>query len=407
MRADQRRRMVVLATFLVFLVSPVAGQDGSDEGPGSEVGDSLRDVFDELRGSFWDDLPVEWDQGLYWQLGRVQVQLGGRLHLDAASLEGGTEDEVRRARLGLRGRVSERVSFGFEYDLDGERVQSGYLEIAPVAGAFDLQLGRLRQPLGLEGSTSSNYGTFPERSSVDVLAPGYADGVLAYGRLRERRVTWELGIFENADERGPREAKTRLDFAGRLTHLPWRRHSGERLLHLGLNVGLRQPERGGLRLRHGPEVDLAEDLVDTGRFAADRVWLAGIEAALVQGPWSLQAEAATSRVATPDRGTLGFTAWSVETSWFATGEHRLYNRGRGRFLGVVPGRPWGALQLAARVSALDLDDGGIAGGRLETLTVGVNWVIAWNLRVMLHQVFADSTLEGREQVLVLRLQIHV
>ncbi len=55
---------------------------------------------------------------------------------------------------------------------------------------------------------------------------------------------------------------------------------------------------------------------------------------------------------------------------------------------------WGAWEVAARLSYLDLNDGPIRGGEELNFTVGLNWYLRSNLRVMVNYVRAN--LKDRE-----------
>ena len=79
-----------------------------------------------------------------------------------------------------------------------------------------------------------------------------------------------------------------------------------------------------------------------------------------------------------------------------TGERRAYDAAQALFRRLVPEQPLrlcggglGALELAARVSWLDLSDAGLRGGRMLAVTVGPAWT--WNrwVRVLAGYVFAD------------------
>jgi len=65
-----------------------------------------------------------------------------------------------------------------------------------------------------------------------------------------------------------------------------------------------------------------------------------------------------------------------------TGETIPYNKSNGVFGRITPTNNFeksggiGALELLGRVSHLDLNDAGVAGGRLTNFTVGCNWY--WN-----------------------------
>jgi phosphate-selective porin OprO/OprP len=108
------------------------------------------------------------------------------------------------------------------------------------------------------------------------------------------------------------------------------------------------------------------------------------------------------------REPLRFGGGYVYASWFLTGESRRY-RG-GRFRGVRPQGRFGAWELAARYSVVDLGDGMVEGGRERNLTLGLNvYPVAWG-RVMLDYVHAraDGVAGGQGEsadVLQGRLQV--
>ena len=95
-----------------------------------------------------------------------------------------------------------------------------------------------------------------------------------------------------------------------------------------------------------------------------------------------------------------FSGFYVYGSYFLTGENRRYNTKSGSFDMVKPkknfkwGESLGAIELAARYSALDLADEDISGGRLQDTTVGVNWYLNPNMRIMLNYVHSEADVRG-------------
>ena len=79
----------------------------------------------------------------------------------------------------------------------------------------------------------------------------------------------------------------------------------------------------------------------------------------------------------------------------------MYSPLRGRFTGVVPKhnfhpfrKQYGAWELGARVSYLDLNDGPIRGGEELNFTAGINWYLRQNVRMMFNYIHA--TVKDRE-----------
>jgi len=92
-----------------------------------------------------------------------------------------------------------------------------------------------------------------------------------------------------------------------------------------------------------------------------------------------------------------------------TGQGFEYNRTIGAIRGVAlrPGRM--ALEAAARLSVLDLNSGAFRGGVARDVTLGVNWYLSRNYRVMANYVRSETlalpTTPGRSaRVFAVRLQ---
>ena len=104
-------------------------------------------------------------------------------------------------------------------------------------------------------------------------------------------------------------------------------------------------------------------------------------------------------------------------NWFRiefTGEHRIYGRNAGAFGRVVPLNPvngedgnLGALQVAARVSYLDLNDGDIRGGQQLNTTFALNWYLTRNLRLGFNYIYGHVMGQGDVNVLQVRFQLHL
>jgi phosphate-selective porin OprO/OprP len=122
-----------------------------------------------------------------------------------------------------------------------------------------------------------------------------------------------------------------------------------------------------------------------------------VEAAANYGPLLVQGEYYFYNV---DRAlglsSLRFNGGYAEAGWVITGESRAYHGGRAAYFGVVPEDPfslagggWGAWEIAARYSMVNLNDrlgflDGVAGGKQSIITAGLNWYVNRNIRFMLN-----------------------
>ncbi len=68
-------------------------------------------------------------------------------------------------------------------------------------------------------------------------------------------------------------------------------------------------------------------------------------------------------------------------------------------------RTWGAWEVAARFSYLDLDDGSIRGGNLNDVTLGLNWYVSPRIRVMANFVRAHLRNNVTANLFQMRFQI--
>ncbi len=199
-------------------------------------------------------------------------------------------------------------------------------------------------------------------------------------------------------------------------------------MHLGLSYSHQFRQSFGLRYRQRPEAHLADRIVDTRNpittldIPTDDIDLLNPEFAWVWGPLAFQAEYMHSFV-NGEAGNDDTDFWGAtgEVSYFLTGEHRNYELGKGRFGRVKPKEnfssrqgTWGAWQVAARFSYLDLNDEFVEGGKLWDVTAGLNWYPFPNARVMLNYIHSrvedrltspDPDLDSDADIAQLRFQI--
>ena len=140
------------------------------------------------------------------------------------------------------------------------------------------------------------------------------------------------------------------------------------------------------------------EYIDTGPLLSDGNAILGAEIAWVHGPLSLQSEIKSSwlELIGGDR----VKAWGAyaQVGYFLTGEHRVYKKKSAVFTRVKPANSfdpaqgkWGAFEVAARYSYINLNDKGatLNGGEQQDLTLGLTWHVFSNVKMMANYVHAD------------------
>jgi phosphate-selective porin OprO/OprP len=164
----------------------------------------------------------------------------------------------------------------------------------------------------------------------------------------------------------------------------------------------RQSFTAAIQIRAAPEAALIGSyFADTGVFNADAAALLALEFARVMGPWSIQGELMSGNCRAASLGNPRLSGGHVFVSHVLSGKHRLYEPSEGIFDGVVPAQDfsmadgtWGAFEVALRLSTLDLDSQGLAGGRQRDLRAGLNWNLNPSTRLMFNHVRVLVTSRG-------------
>ena len=322
--------------------------------------------------------------------------------------------EFRRARLYIQGTMYDHIIYKAQYDFAGGDAdfKDVYLGLRNIPHVGTIKVGQFKEPFSLEELTSSNYITFLERSLPNVFAPGRSTGIMATNTAFDDRMTWAGGYFRDSDDFGDEASDEEYVLTGRVTALPIYQDRGRMLLHLGAAGRTRQIGDDEARFQARPEIHKSQRFIDTGTFDAKNETSFGAEAALVCGSGSLQAEYMRHMVDTPGSTDPWFDGFYVLGSYFLTGEHRPYSTSAGAFSAVKPRNnfsmsegTWGAWELAARYSQADLNDSGITGGELRNTTMGLNWYLNPNVRLMANWVHAYRKTVGDGDLFGMRFQV--
>jgi phosphate-selective porin OprO/OprP len=318
------------------------------------------------------------------------VKIGGRIQVDSAwydedGSEMGNGTELRRARIHIQGYMFRDWGYKFSYDFTGTG-KGGIKDALISYNGFDhvqLKVGSFKDPFMLQEQTSSKYITFTERSLLDIFASGRHIGFTA--ATKHKHWTATAGFFGDSASTAIKGKDEGWSASGRLTYAPINEKT--RVIHLGVASDYREVgDEGKVRFKQQPETHISgTNIVDTGVIEfADNTLKVGAELAIVEGPFSLQSEYIWTRVDREHGGAdLDYDGWYAQAGYFLTGESRRYKQGK--FGGVSPksvvGRGgFGAWQLAARYSSIDLNNRDVDGGEADSVTVGINWFPTPTLR---------------------------
>jgi phosphate-selective porin OprO/OprP len=366
--------------------------------------------------------------------GKFKVALRSVMQFDAAHYsvsprtaanDLGSGTNFRRARLGLDGTAFKDWNYAIWAEFGGSggeaaSLNQAYLEYAGfkpfgLAEPLRLRIGAWATPAGLEDATSNTESLFLERATVAELVRNFAggDGRTGVGATLRGQRWYASALLSGKVVGTPAAAEfdQQSGYAVRVAFNPIK--GADYDVHLGANLqSILNPadttagpvSARAVRLQERPELRVSGiRLVDTGAISSDGLTAYGLEAGgsfksfYAAGEW-YKIDVNRQGVSAFDPS---FSGWYVQGAWTITGERHAWSNANGGFTGVKPGKPfdrskgtWGALEVAARYSVLDLNDregvfgsatpvGGVRGGEQKVTTVGLNWYPNTTVRFLL------------------------
>ncbi len=427
-----KNRLAIRLILVLFLAIPhvaAASEETSEESEGVETENeaAASEVEDDLEFLQWEedyratvirtrlgeaDIKLSTYRGLELKWRDFTAHVGGKIFVDWAHYFedkndlGANKIGLRALSLFAEGMLTKTWAYKFAGDLfsNGGQSKSGggialssfyvrYLGFDPTLLTYGVQT----EPFSLEAATGNLDITFMERALPNALAPGDTLGIKA-STYRER---WSLqgGFFGGQVGSAKDQGDQGLGLSGRVTALPIQSDLPIRtdfdLLHVGVSASIRNIKSNEeVSFRYRPESGLTDvRFVNTGVIeGADTISRFGLEVAAQRGPYALQGEYMRADVG---RGSgfpdVHFNGWYISANWFLTGEQRRYIRNGGYFGGAKnPTHKYGAIALAARYSTIVLNSRDIRGGEENNVTLGVNWYVNEQMRVMVNYIFVDT-----------------
>ncbi len=336
-------------------------------------------------------------EGIVVQTYDVRLTLGGRIHLDAVASDDDVtaiEDEMNLRRLRVDATVDVGDDWTAKFDADIGGISTGLRNVWLAYKGIDdvtLRVGNLTTPFSGERQKSSNHLKFLERSLAAALAPGFrAGGAVTYsGDNIALTAAYVENPIDADDDRQPREDGN--SFVGKIVWAP-RKERG-RTVFVAAAIDRRDLNAGAeTRVRSTPEFGLSfARLVDTGNLDDVKSYVnLAIEAGYADGPFAINGQYLRRFNNAAALGDPEFSGGSIEAAYVLTGERQRFNLASGSFGAVRPTGKWGAVEIAARVSFLDLEDGSVTGGTEKNFTAGANWYIGRNIKIALNYIHAEA-----------------
>ncbi|MEO8497137.1 MAG: porin [Planctomycetota bacterium] len=358
------------------------------------------------------------DSGFYNQDAVNQATLG--------NIQDGTG--FRRARLAATGNLTENSSYMMEFDF--AQAQARFVDVwmqfkqTPVG---NIRIGRFRQPFGMSELTSIREIPFLERPTLFAFSPFRQTGIMLFDTALDERMTWAASGYRYlSDNFGNVYGDSGgYGVATRLTALPID-YGDSGLVHVGFDYSYNDPARNLVQYASqneffvGQQPDLGPSglsvlpivtvppFVNTGVMPVSRTNLFNVEGAASWGRFLVQSEASWAQVQLLDGTTNTFPAAYAHLRYVLTGEVIPYNRQNGVFGRIKPAQPvdfwcghWGAWEVAARASYIDLNGTGLPGPgrRLTDATLGLNWYLSDHTKFQFNYIHAqlnDPVLGGSQ-----------
>lgn len=368
---------------------------------------------------------------------RGYLQSDGRFFVDDGADKAVDTFALRRARVILDGTLGKQFEYRVAPDFGGGKaeLQDGYLDYKR-SNAFNVRLGRTKVPFGIERLQSSAETLFNEPGLSTALTPNYDVGILPYGTLAAGTIEYALGVFNGGPDGASVDADANdgKDVAARLFVTPFKNGAVTALSGLSFGIAGTFGDQEGTATAPGlPSIKSSGQQglfgYKTSTNAADTAVADGARTRLAPqvyytvGPFGLLGEYVISEQEVANgKGSddVSNEAWQLAASYVLTGESPSLK-------GVKPLSPfnpaaggWGAVELAARVGGLEVDDAAFAGGyadRKKSVSaasnagVGLNWYLTGNAKLVLdyeRTAFTDGDKAGDrpdEQVVIVRAQV--
>jgi phosphate-selective porin OprO and OprP len=352
---------------------------------------------------------------------RGYAQADARAFVGGEDIKGNDTFLLRRVRPIFEGAVWKQFEYRLLLDFgsgitsgNGNNgfLQDGYVNFHRWDEA-QLQLGKFKEPVGLERLQSGANLLFIERGLPMQLVPNRDVGAQLHGQLWDKTVSYAIGVFNGVEDGGSGDIETTddgKDIAARLFVHPFGRTQFQPLQNLGIGIAATHGDRTGalrnystagqqtwFRWRTGAGTAAAPNVTadgETTRFAPQAYYYWGPFG--IFGEYVASSHDVTRVGATTTDAKFRNTAWQAAASWFLTGEKNSFGTVTPLKPFTLGGEGWGAIELAGRIGNLSLDDDifpdyatAASAREVREWGVGVNWHLNRNIKASVNYIHSD------------------
>ena len=362
---------------------------------------------------------------------KYKIWYDARVQVDGAMFFGeplnpiGNGTSIRRARFAVKSQFTEKWYGEFDMDISNSELElkDAYLEFSPN-NSLSFRVGHYKEGFSIESTTTSRYLTFIERPMVvQIFAPSRHIGLSA---IYSKNWLFSMGGVHFQTVGDPEERLLSKDnnkdygvdegvsFTGKLVAMPFFSDFNKGL-HFGVAGSYRTPKthaeiRGHERysVRSLTSIN-RKKYIDTDLIPfVDHVVLGGLELAGYYKNFRFQSEYILNNVHrkkfSEELPTEKFDGFYAFGSVLLFGGKYNYNTSEAEFTQPSRGQTWGDVELSFRYDYLSLNSrmDGIMGGAGEGYTLGINYHVNNNVKIMLNYAYLnhDRYASGKNKLFV-------
>lgn len=409
-------RKILISTLLISSFLTVSAQKTEDEKiPASVYFNKGKLTFESKDKVFklWFDNRIYVDAAYYFpktDISGLSSKPNKDLEFDDGKFRFDNGVIIRRARFGIKGTLYNKWSAELDLDFAYNEVEIKDMYLGyKFNDHISIKAGNFKEPMSMERLTSSKYLINMERPMpIEMFAGGRKLGIAATAWNKHWWVSGgvfgsEVSILQKEKNRG----SDGYGFTARAAVSPILRE--DMVLHIGAYGTYRIPEALGLENRLVEFRTFPESRVDRRRFVRAEIpnvnhyTTTGVELAykykklLISGEYVFT-DLSRYKMDGDKKVKLKnatFDGWYATASYMIIGKQREYASDDAEFGPMAINKKGGNLEIAARVSNVNLNDfhdakAVITGGNATSYSASLNWYPNRNILIGLNYIFMDN-----------------